>query len=165
MDDRVIIRAETPADYAAIRNVLVSAFGGVMEANLVEALRLEGAISTALVAAIAGEVCGHIIMSRLCVPSSGLALAPVAVAPVWQREGIGSALILKAIDLAKADSGSDIIFVLGDPAYYRRFGFSTDVAAPFQSPYAGPYFMALRLAEQAVVSGIVAYPAAFDSLD
>jgi putative acetyltransferase len=159
----VIIRAETSADYAAIRNVLVSAFGGVVEADLVEALRRERAIATALVAEIAGEVCGHIVMSRLRSPSDGLALAPVAVAPTHQGEGIGSALILKAIDLAKAD-GSSIIFVLGVSEYYRRFGFSTEVATPFQSPYAGPYFMALRLAEQAALSGIVTYPAAFDSL-
>jgi putative acetyltransferase len=164
MDDRAIIRAETPADYVAIRNVLVSAFGGVVEADLVEALRRERVIATALAAEIAGDVCGHIVMSRLRSPSAGLALAPVAVAPLWQKQGVGSALILKAIDLAKAD-GSDIIFVLGDPIYYRRFGFSTEVAAPFQSPYAGPYFMALRLSEQTAHLGIVAYPAAFDGLD
>jgi putative acetyltransferase len=159
----VIIRAETPADYDAVRNVLISAFGGVVEADLVEALRREEAIATALVAEIAGDVRGHIVMSRLRSPLDGLALAPVAVAPARHGRGIGSALILKAIDLAKADGGG-IIFVLGEPAYYRRFGFSTDVAAPFQSPYAGPYFMALRLTEQAVHSGIVAYPAAFDGL-
>jgi putative acetyltransferase len=163
MDDRTIIRAETPADYAAIRNVLVSAFGGVVEADLVEALRREGVIATALIAEIAGEVCGHIVMSRLQSPPDGLALAPVAVAPTRHGQGIGSALILKAIDLARAYSAGTI-FVLGDPAYYRRFGFSTEVAEPFQSPYAGPYFMALRLAEQAALSGIVTYPVAFDSL-
>ena len=108
MDDRTIIRAETPADYAAIRNVLVSAFGGVVEADLVEALRREGVIATALIAEIAGEVCGHIVMSRLQSPSDGLALAPVAVAPTHQGEGIGSALILKAIDLAKTDGTGNL---------------------------------------------------------
>lgn len=164
MDERMIIRAEAPADYAAIRSVLVSAFGGVAEADLVELLRRERSIAIALVAEIAGDVCGYIVMSRLRSPSDGLALAPVAVAPARQGAGIGSALVRKAIELARAD-GSSIVFVLGDPTYYRRFGFSAEVAAPFRSPYSGPHFMALRLAEQVTSSGTVAYPAAFDGLD
>lgn len=164
MGDRALIRAEAPADHAGVRKLLVSAFGGVAEADLVEALRREGAIAAALVAEIAGDVCGHIMMSRLRSPPNGLALAPIAVAPARQRQGIGSALMREAIDSAKANR-YDIIFVLGDPDYYRRFGFSVEEAAAFQSPYSGPHFMSLRLAEEATRLGLVGYPVAFDGLD
>ena len=56
-----------------------------------------------------------------------------------------SALIEGALAIAQA-SGEELLFVLGEPDYYRRFGFSAEAAAPFASPYAGPYFMALALA-------------------
>ena len=60
--------------------------------------------------------------------------------------------------------GASLVFVLGDPAYYTRFGYCPAAAAAFESTYAGPYFMALRLNEDAPKSGKVRYPAAFDGL-
>ena len=56
------------------------------------------------------------------------------------------------------------MFVLGNPAYYTRFGFALDAAQPFTCVYAGPYFMALRLADTAPRAGIVRYPAVFEGL-
>ena len=159
----MIIRAERPSDYAAIRKMLASAFGGGQEASLVEALRAEGAINVALVAELDGRVGGHVVVSRLRSPVGGMALAPVAVEPTRQNQGVGSALVREAIDRAKG-AGGQIMFVLGDPAYYRRFGFSTEASAAFQSPYAGPHFMALPLTDAPVVGGAVSYPAAFDKL-
>ena len=159
----MIIRAERPADYAAIRKMLASAFGGGQEASLVEALRAEGAINVALVAELDGRVGGHVMVSRLRSPFGGVALAPVAVEPSRQNQGIGSALVCEAVDLAK-DAGAQIMFVLGEPAYYGRFGFSTEAAAAFQSPYAGSHFMALALTDTPVAGAAVSYPAAFDKL-
>jgi len=159
----VIIRAEAPRDYAAIRKVLIDAFGGTQEADLVEALRSDGALALALVAEIDGQVCGHVLMSRLASPSAGIALAPLAVDPERQNQGIGSALVREAIELTRAH-GARMIFVLGDPVYYERFGFSGEVAAPFQSPYAGPHFMALALSSEHETVTPVVYAAAFERL-
>ena len=57
-----------------------------------------------------------------------------------------------------------MVFVLGDPDYYTRFGFALDLAQPFICVYAGPYFMTLRLSDTAPRAGIVRYPAVFDGL-
>lgn len=71
-------------------------------------------------------------------------LAPLAVAPERQRQGIGAALVAAAL-AAAAGGGWRAVFVLGDPAYYRRFGFDAALAAGFDSPYAGPHLMARPL--------------------
>ena len=63
-----------------------------------------------------------------------------------------------------AASGEAIVFVLGNPDYYTRFGFALDLAQPFTCVYAGPHFMALRLADTAPRAGIVQYPAVFEGL-
>ena len=56
------------------------------------------------------------------------------------------------------------MFVLGNPIYYSRFGYSLLAAQPFESDYSGPYFMALRLSADGPIGGKVRYPAAFDDL-
>jgi putative acetyltransferase len=159
----VIIRAETPADPAAIGAVLVEAFGGEQEAALVEDLRQDGALTVSLVAEIEGRIVGHVALSALKSPLCALALAPLAVSTTRQRQGIGSALIRSAIDGAGV-LGAKLIFILGDPNYYRRFGFTIETAAPFPSPYAGPYFMALKLTANDVAPEPVIYADAFDRL-
>jgi putative acetyltransferase len=58
-----------------------------------------------------------------------------------------------------------LVFVLGDPAYYERFGFGVDTAKPFACMYSGPHFMALRLSDAAPLAGEISYPAAFDRLN
>ena len=89
-------------------------------------------------------------------------LAPVAVAPGRQRRGIGSALIREG-HRRLVEQGESLVFVLGDPAYYTRFGYSLAAAAAVRVPhYSGPHFMALRLNESAPSGGKVRYPAAFD---
>jgi putative acetyltransferase len=90
-------------------------------------------------------------------------LAPLAVAPDLQRRGIGSALI-RAGHRHLAARGERLVFVLGCPAYYARFGYSLLAAQPFGSGYSGPHFMALRLNEGAPIGGKVRYPAAFSDL-
>ncbi len=80
----------------------------------------------------------------MAAPFRALALAPVSVMPERQNAGIGSRLIRAGVERAVAD-GWQGVFVLGEPEYYRRFGFDPALAAGFASPYAGPYFMALSI--------------------
>ncbi|MBA3511894.1 N-acetyltransferase [Sphingomonas sp.] len=138
------IRAAAPGDHSAIRDVLLAAFPGPDEADLVEQLRADGDAAIELVAEQDGRIVGHILFSPVHGPFRALALAPVAVAPQRHGEGIGSALIKAGHELARGQAW-DAIFVLGEPAYYRRFDYDPALAAGFDSPYAGPYFMALAL--------------------
>ena len=164
------VRPADPHDAAAMRAVHVAAFPTPLEADLVEALEREGDSAISLVAEQAGEVVGHVLLSRMEVSGDGrayraLGLAPVAVLPGFQGAGIGAALIEGALAIARA-SGEELVFVLGEPDYYRRFGFSAEAAAPFASPYAGPYFMAIGLRSEVAfpAAGAVAYARAFSDL-
>lgn len=157
-------RCEQPGDEDAIRTIVTSAFGQPDEAGLVDALRASGDGVISLVAEVDGAAVGHILFSRLQSPERCLALAPVAVAPDRQGQGIGGALIHAGIDRARA-GGWRGIFVLGEPEYYTRFGFSVATAAPFETDYPRGYFMALELAEGSLgVGGAVDYAAAFQEL-
>ena len=146
----VEIGEERTGDAAAISAVHLAAFPTSSEANLIEQLRNDGDIAASLVAADRGEVVGHVLFSRMSVEADGQqlhgwGLGPVSVVPDRQRTGIGSALIEAGIGRAQS-TGVQIIFVLGEPAYYGRFGFDAKISAPFASPYAGAYFQALALA-------------------
>ena len=161
------IRPERSDRRPAIRRILTAAFSGSAEADLVERLRRDGDLVLAL-AADDGEVRGYVAFPRLRVEAADgahdvVGLAPVAVAPGRQRRGIGSALI-RAGHRRLIERGESLVFVLGHPAYYTRFGYSLAAAEPFRSDYAGPHFMALRLNESAPTAGKVRYPAAFADL-
>jgi putative acetyltransferase len=93
-------------------------------------------------------------------------LGPVAVLSQHRREGIAMRLIERGIARAQV-SGWEGIFVLGDPDYYRRFGFAASLVADFASRYAGPHFMALALKADGLPRrrGEVGYPRAFEDLD
>ena len=159
-----ILREETAADHAAVRQVVSLAFGHEVEADLVDRLRADGDVALSLVAADEERIVGHILFSPMRAPFRALALAPVAVLPERQRQGIGSALI--EAGLARAMSaGFEGVFVLGEPAFYGRFGFERGLAADFQSPYAGPYLMARALAGPLPVrSGRIDHAPAFAAL-
>ena len=164
------IRGEKSEDLAAIRAVNTMAFGRVDEANLVDALRNQGFYRLPLVAVASEMVVGHILFSELQIvhcdsPVNALALAPLAVLPAFQRRGIGSALVRQGLKLC-AEQGHRIVFVLGSPNYYSRFGFSGGLARPLTSPYAGDAFMALELASGALegVIGEVEYARPFADL-
>lgn len=129
------LRPERPSDRAAIHALNVKAFGGADEARLVDALRRDGDLDLSLVASQGGTVLGHIALSPIEAPFPALALAPVAVHPALHGRGIGKALIHAAL-AARPDHA---IILLGDPAYYSRFGFRP---IDLQSPYAGPYLQA-----------------------
>lgn len=140
----IAIRPERPEDAPAIRSILVAAFGGEDEARLVERLRADGDAALSLVAVEEGRVVGHVLFSRLAAPFPALALAPLAVDPARQRSGIGAALVRAGVATAGREAWAGV-FVLGEPAYYGRFGFRADLAAGFASPYAGPHLMGLAL--------------------
>jgi len=169
---RITIRPETDTESErdAVREVHRLAFGGDDEARLVDALHEEGFVRLSLVAEIDGEIVGHILFSDLPISSpSGtvpaLALAPLAVLPVYQRRGIGSELVRHSLELVR-QQGHRIVIVLGHVHFYPRFGFSPELARRLDSPYAGESFMALELVEGALdgVAGAVQYPPPFNAL-
>jgi len=89
-----------------------------------------------------------------------LALAPVGVRPEFQRHGLGSAMITRALEIAR-DRQIDAVFVVGDPAYYTRVG----AAAGYSGVYAGPYFMAVRCRDGLADVGNISFPKAFNEFD
>ena len=161
----MIIRDETIEDRPAVRQVTAAAFEGPAEADLVAALSDSGDVAFSLVAEEAGTIIGHILFSRLRAPDRCLALAPVSVAPDRQRQGIGSRLVREGLARAGRD-GWLAVFLVGDPAFYGRFGFRAAAAAKFETPYPKRYFLAIELAPGALDerSGAVIYPPAFETL-
>jgi putative acetyltransferase len=161
------IRPEEPADGKAVRAVIVAAFGQPAEADLVEALRAQGDLALSLIAEEEDEVVGHVAFSRLALANPlvrATALAPMAVRPDRQRQGIGSALIRESLRRFR-ENGEDLVLVLGEPAIYGRFGFAAEAALGLQTPYDGPYQQALALTEVGrAARGAVRYPAAFAEL-
>jgi len=167
------LRPETPADHAAIHAVELAAFGQPAEADLVDALRAAGDLSLSLVAEIGGTIVGHIAFSPVSLspaPPRHLrveGLAPVAVLPAWQGKGIGSALCRAGIEARRA-AGVDALVLLGEPAYYSRFGFAPARTHGLTSIYveAGDAFMVLPLRPGAL-TGLAAcarYAPSFDAL-
>jgi putative acetyltransferase len=165
---RAEIRHAVPADIAEIRTVERVAFKRDDEARLVDRLRDDGDVVVELVATVQrGVVAGHILFSHLPVWSAdsmavhAAALAPLAVLPQHRRAGIGAALVKAGIAACGAQGIAGVI-VLGDPAYYARFGFSSALARRLRAPFSGESFMALELVPGALRSeGTVRYAKAF----
>lgn len=164
----IVIRERKPADDAAIAAVVTAAFGGPGEAALIEALRRDGDMVLEFVASDADAIVGHVAFSRLDVATGSqalraVALAPLAIAPRWQRHGIGDTIARLALERLQAD-GEELAVVLGHPAYYARFGFSSLLAKLLVAPYHGEAFMALDL-KAGVLDALrwnVTYAKAFD---
>lgn len=145
------IRAEVPADSAAVRRVNEAAFGRPDEADIVDRLRARAAGYLALVAVDGGEVVGHIAFSRVTLDAVddavvAFGLAPMAVLPGWQRAGVGSALVRRGCDACR-QAGAHALFVLGHADYYPRFGFVPAAPRGIVSEYDVPpdAFMMLEL--------------------
>lgn len=148
------IRAATLDDFAQIDKIHRQAFaasdmGYNGEAELVQALLTDGDVVCSLVAQVDSRLVGHALFSRMNVEADSrmlraAGLAPVAVQPDARAKGVGGALIEAGLAQLKAD-GFEISFVLGHPAYYPRFGYRNELAAPYTSPFAGPHFMAVHL--------------------
>jgi putative acetyltransferase len=143
------VRAEAPVDVDAIAQVNRAAFGQPDEADLIARLRADGDVVASLVAAVDGEVVGHVLFSRLAIETehgavAAAALAPMAVLPAQQRRGVGTALVRGGLKACEK-SGIEAVVVLGHEDYYPRFGFSPDMAGGLEAPFSGPAFMALEL--------------------
>jgi putative acetyltransferase len=158
---------------AEIAEVVRAAFAqrygsGDGEVALIEALRADGDVDVELVAQENGEIVGHVLFSRMTAdpPACRIAaLAPVAVRTDWQSQGIGDALIRAGLAACR-EKGIDAVIVLGDPAYYRRFGFDPALAAHLASPYSGPHLQALEFRDGALRDvRSVAHAPAFARMD
>lgn len=160
------IRAATREDESAIRELLVAAFGGPVEADLMEPLREHGAVVVELVAVEAGRIVGHIAFSRLWVENGqrltpAVALAPLAVHPEFQDRGLGGRLIEAGHAELRALK-ERLSVVLGDVAYYSRFRYSREAAAGFASPYPAEHLAALAFSPAAPRTGTLRYDPAFE---
>lgn len=163
------IRPEEPGDRCAIRAVNESAFVTSAEADLVDALREHASPAISLVAKHQDGCIGHIMFSPVsvagCAPGRAMGLAPVAVAPAHQRNGVGSALVRAGLEACRSH-GAGAVFVLGHPGYYPRFGFVPaehyGVACDYDVP--PEVFMALELVPGTLerASGVVHYHLAFE---
>jgi putative acetyltransferase len=131
MNPKVVIRSETDADVNAITEVTVAAFKNLEISNhteqfIIEALRAAKVLTVSLVAELDGRVIGHIAFSPVTI-SDGTrdwyGLGPVSVLPEYQRQGIGTALILEGLSRLKALNAKGCCLV-GHPEYYQKFGFA-----------------------------------------
>lgn len=170
----MLLRRELLTDHDAVRAVHQVAFdagaeGVVVEAVLMDQLRRDGAVipGLSLVAELDGEVVGHVLCSRgtlAGVPSAGL--GPIGVLPGMQGRGIGAALMHGV--LAAADAIAEpAVFLLGEPAFYGRFGFvaASMVGVGSPDPEWGDYFQVRRLtAWRPELAGPFRYASAFDAL-
>jgi len=163
----MLVRNERPEDCAAIRLVNEEAFGRHDEVDLIDRLRAQGVVLASFVAEVEGMIAGHILFSRMSIETTdksieAVALAPVAVIPKFQRQGIGTLLMSHGLDWLRGGI-EQIVLVLGHPDYYQRFGFSTDKARLIESPFNPKSFMALELKPNALegIRGKVCYPEAF----
>jgi putative acetyltransferase len=161
---------EQPGDEAAIAALHRAAFGGDTEATLVAALRDGGFAFASLVARVADTVVAHVMFSTMIVVVDGArvpaaALAPLAVAEGWRGMGIGGRLVQMGL-VAAGEHGSYAVLVLGDPAYYRPFGFDAALIAHLRTPYPPGALMALELVTGALAghAGEVRYPPPFARL-
>lgn len=164
------IRPESPDDSAAIHAVTELAFRGHphsdgSEPRIVRGLREAGALSVSLVAEVDGEVVGHVAVSPVTISDGSPGwhgLGPISVAPARQRLGVGSALMQAALAQLRTQGAAGCV-LLGDPAYYRRFGFQARPGLVYPGPPA-EYFMALPL-DAALPRGVVTYHPAFSPAD
>lgn len=138
MIDGAAIRDTTASDAAALAALYAAAFPDEALGPLVRRLHAEVPDLVSLVAAVGGTVAGHVLFSPSAVEGAGRPVAllgPLAVAPDRQRRGLGGALVRSGFDrLRRTEVG--LVLVLGDPAYYARFGFRPE--RRIRPPYALP---------------------------
>lgn len=160
------IRFERRGDTGRIRAVVTAAFRDAphssgTEAAIVDALRDAGALAISLVAEEAGEIIGYVAFSVVTIdgaPGQWFGLGPVAVSPGRQRAGVGQALVQFGLDHLRG-RGAHGCVVLGDPHYYRRFGFESDPRLRYDG-VPQEYFQALAFGNEHP-AGAVDYHQAF----
>ena len=165
------VRPEKLENVSAIRVVNEQAFARAAEADIVDALRRNGKAILSLVAEDNGRIVGHILFSPVTIQSNeteltGAGLAPLAVVPDRQNQGIGSKLVEEGLRRLR-EAGHRFVVVLGHPNYYPRFGFFPASRFNIKSEYdvADEVFMAMELQEGALQdqSGIARYQQEFNA--
>ena len=169
------IREEKESDFASVYEINKTALGQDMEADLVDSLRKNTEVfipELSMVATIDNEVVGHILFTKIKIVNSGLeefeslALAPMAVKPGLQKNGIGGQLIKSGLNKARELNFRSVI-VLGHEHYYPNFGFipadKWNIKSPFDVP--SNVFMGLELVEDGLknISGTVKYSKEFET--
>jgi putative acetyltransferase len=164
----ITVRAEIVEDIPAVRQVNESAFGQPNEAALVDVLRAAAHPYISLVAEKDGQVVGHIFFSPVTIEAENevedsasliLGLAPMAVLPEYQKQGIGSQLVREGLRECLR-IGCEAVVVLGHPEYYPRFGFAPASQKGLRCEYAVPdeAFMVAELKPDALSKpGLVRY--------
>lgn len=163
----MLIRRELDPDRAAVRRVHTAAFPTTLESDLLDALRADAGWLPrfSLVAELDGAVVGHVVGTRAWVDEApAVGIGPLGVHPEQQGRSVGAALMHALIGAAEA-SAETLLGLLGEPAYYRRFGFvaATELAVVSPDPAWGTYFQARRLTDGAP-RGQFRYAAPFNQL-
>jgi predicted N-acetyltransferase YhbS len=167
------IRTEIKQDYEKVFQLNVQAFGNrEEESRLIERIRVSPQFVPALslVAEEDGEIVGHLLLSKaevVCDESAHevIVLAPIAVHPQFQKSGVGSKLILEGFKRC-VELGFHLVFLIGHPSYYPRFGFKPAGDAGYelkQFQVSANVFMVCELVKGATegVSGELRYPQSF----
>lgn len=172
-DHHLLIRQEEPRDVPDVYRLNEAAFKQPDEAELVNALRTNAQAfipELSLVADVDRRVVGHVLFTRCWIDHAAgrsmesLALAPMAVLPEFQKQGIGDRLVRAGLDRARS-LGFGSVIVLGHARYYPRFGFTPaeewNIRPPFEVP--ADHYMALELVPDALasVAGTVRYAQEF----
>lgn len=166
------IRKEQPKDIDAIRQVNEEAFGQPQEAALVDTLRESCEVFLSLVAELDGKIVGHILFTPVLIETDGegiegMGLAPMAVLPEHQRQGVGSMLVTEGLTQLE-NKGYPFVIVLGHPHYYPRFGFEPASQRDIRSVWNVPdeAFMIVVFDEMRLsgVSGIARYRPEFSGM-
>ena len=174
----MILRQETPTDYHVVHELVQKAFASEIHSDHREHLLVENLRKSehfipelSIVATIDNLVVGYILLSKIKIVNpkqtfNSLALAPVAVLPEYQKNGIGRALINYAHEKAKQLNYSSII-LLGHKDYYPKFGYklASTFGIKLQFDVPEENCMAIELCQYALkgISGIVEYPKEFYS--
>ena len=165
----MVIREIAAGDEAAAFLVETAAFAREDEARIVNRLRAQNVPLIEWVAEIDAELIGHALFSPVTVQNGtavceAMALGPIGVLPPWQGQGIGSRLIRAGLKSCR-EAGHEIVFVLGHPEYYPRFGFETasdyGLRCEFNPPPVAFMVQALRPGALNGVHGVVYYHPAF----
>jgi putative acetyltransferase len=170
----IVIRPEGKEDFEAIHEVNRIAFGQEDEALLVRRIRDSSHFipELSLVASKEGQVVGHILFSTIDIEGQHgnkpvMSLAPMAVHPDFQNQGIGSKLVREGLKKCR-QLGYTIVIVIGHPNYYPRFGFVPARQKGLKIPFPVPNeaFMVLKLVPNALagLKGTVKYPPEFDGM-
>jgi putative acetyltransferase len=130
----MLLRPETAADVPAIRSLIDEAFSDAphssgTEAEIVDRLRADGALTLSLLAVEAEILLGHVAFSPVTIGGQAgwLGLGPLAVRSDRRGRGIGARLVRAGLEQLERQ-GAEGCVLLGDPAYYGRFGFAADPA-------------------------------------